>query len=783
MMRTDRPHRGRHDRLWAAAAAGAVLLGVVASTVAAQAIVRSDAEKSHQAVASSATDIALTVQGSIQQEQDLTVSASAFVAGDNDATQAQFRQWTVAVRAFSRYPELESLGEIVMVSASQLPGLVARLAGTPAAPVTTSRAFTITPPGIRPYYCLEAVSGVRPGQTALPPGFDYCQTAAAPLLMASRSSGAPSYIPFRSGRTTALAVGTPIYANGADPVTVAARGATFVGWTGALFNPAVLLQHTLRGHRDDSVSVHFHEGSYVATFHAGTAPRSGQAVAVALTPSWSATTTAPAFSDGILAHQNSMVVLVGGVALSLLIGLLVFVLGTGRSRALALVHRRTDELHFLAYHDALTGLPNRTLILDRLAQMLARAQRQGGQVTVLLVDIHVFRDINETMGHGAGDELLVEVGARLLDGLRRSDSIGRLAGDEFVILVDGSPPADGPGELALRVLALIEPPFTVTSDRRDITLAVNIGIATGSRATPADLLRDAGIALGRAKIEGSPPAVVFSATMHDDADNRRSLDLSLNTALAAGEFFLLYQPTVDLATRRFTGAEALLRWNHRDRGVVSPNEFIPLLEANGLIVPVGTWVLEEACRQGARWAALGHPLMMSVNVSARQLEGTRLVDDVTAALAASGLDPGLLILELTETALMRDVQTTVEQLLQLKRNGVRIAIDDFGTGYSSLAYLSQFPIDVLKIDQSFVAGLSDTPEAAAIVHTLVQLGKLLGLETTAEGIETHEQWTMLQDEHVDHGQGYLFARPQPAAAIDLLLGGVPGDVGHTLMVN
>jgi diguanylate cyclase (GGDEF)-like protein len=759
-----------------AAAAGVVIGGVLASTLASHAIVGSDAQRSHQAFVSSAAEIALTMQKSIQHEQDLTVSASAFVVGNDNAAQTQFRQWTTAVHAFDRYPELQAIGEIELVSAAGLPAFTARVHGSSAAPLP------ITPPGIRPYYCLEVLSAARPGQSTLPIGVDYCRTVAGPLLIGSRDSGVPSYIPFTVGSTTTLAVGTPIYSQGVTPQTVSARRATFLGWTGAQFDPDVLLHQALLGHPDEAVSFHFHEGSYTATFHAGSVHGSGQSATVDLTPSWTVTTSAPPFSGGLLAHQNATIVLLGGLALSLMLGVLIFVMGSSRSRALALVNSRTDELHFLAYHDALTGLPNRALILDRLAQMMARTQRQGGPVTVLLVNVDAFRDVNDTMGHDVGDDILIELGRRLSAGLRKSDSVGRLAGDEFVILVEGGLADDAPDELAGRVLELTAPPFAATGDSRGIDVAVSIGIALGSRAQPEDLLRDAGIALCHAKTDG-PRAVVFSTAMHDDVDHRRSLELSLHGALAAGEFFVLYQPTVDLTTQRFTGAEALLRWNHRDRGVVGPDEFIPLLEANGLIVPVGAWVLEEACRQGARWADQGHPLMMSVNVSARQLEGSQLVDDVTAALASSGLDPGLLILELTETALMRDVQTTVDQLLLLKEHGVRIAIDDFGTGYSSLAYLSQFPIDVLKIDQSFVSGLTDRPEAAAIVHTLVQLGKLLGLETTAEGIETHDQWKMLQDEDVDNGQGYLFARPQSAAAIDLLLNVVGGAVDHALLLR
>ena len=396
------------------------MIGVVGSAFASHAIVRSDAQRSHQAFVSSATEIALTIQKSIQHEQDLTVGASAFVVGDDHATQAQFRQWTAAVHAFDRYPELRAIGEIVLVPVSGLTAFAGRVDPGPA-PVTGSGGLPITPPGIRPYYCLEAISAARAGQKTLPLGTDFCRTVAGPLLIESRDSGIPSYIPFTVGATTTLAVGTPIYSQGATPATIGARRATFLGWTGAQFDPYVLLRQALLGHPDEAVSFHFHEGAYAAAFRVGSAAHSGQSVTVPLTSSWSVTTTAPPFDGGLLAHQNSTIVLVGGSALSLLIGVLILALATGRSRALALVSRRTDELHFLAYHDALTGLPNRTLILDRLGQMMARTQRQGGPVTVMLVDVDAFRDINDTMGHDAGDDLLVELGRRLSDGLRTSD--------------------------------------------------------------------------------------------------------------------------------------------------------------------------------------------------------------------------------------------------------------------------------------------------------------------------------------------------------------------------
>jgi EAL domain-containing protein (putative c-di-GMP-specific phosphodiesterase class I) len=262
--------------------------------------------------------------------------------------------------------------------------------------------------------------------------------------------------------------------------------------------------------------------------------------------------------------------------------------------------------------------------------------------------------------------------------------------------------------------------------------------------------------------------------MQQVADDHRLLEVDLHRALEKGQFFLLYQPTVDLSTGAFTGVEALIRWRHPKRGIVRPDEFIPALEASGLIVPVGQWVLKTACQQGAIWQSQGHVITMSVNVSAVQLERDRIVDDTIGALEESGFDPAMLILELTETSLMHDVQATLERLTLVKAIGVGIAIDDFGTGYSSLAYLRQFPIDVLKIDRSFVSEIVDSSESAAIVHTLVQLGRVLELTTIAEGIENEDQLMRLRAENVDIGQGYLFAQPLEADAVGWLLGDSAG---------
>jgi diguanylate cyclase (GGDEF)-like protein/PAS domain S-box-containing protein len=428
-----------------------------------------------------------------------------------------------------------------------------------------------------------------------------------------------------------------------------------------------------------------------------------------------------------------------------------------------------DRLAHAALHDALTGLPNRTLILNRAEQMLARARRQHTPVAALFLDLDDFKDINDTLGHEAGDQLLAGVAARLTSALREGDTVGRLGGDEFVVLIEGASLAAGSEVVAERIRDVLATPFSISASDVPLEVTASIGIAEGDRSQPGELLRDADIALYRAKAAGKHCAVAFSAAMQEAVDDHRTIEVDLHHALENGEFFLLYQPTVDLSTGTFIGVEALLRWRHPQRGIVQPNDFIPALESSGLIIPVGEWVLHEACRQGAEWHRQGHPIAMSVNISGVQLERDRIIDDVHDALSASGFDPGKLILELTETTLMHDVEATVIRLKLLKTLGVSLAIDDFGTGYSSLAYLRQFPIDVLKIDQSFVSGVAKTKESAAIVHTLVQLGKVLDLETVAEGIESNDQRVLLQAEDVNIGQGYLFARPLEVDAVDQLL--------------
>jgi diguanylate cyclase (GGDEF)-like protein len=432
--------------------------------------------------------------------------------------------------------------------------------------------------------------------------------------------------------------------------------------------------------------------------------------------------------------------------------------------------RREDELSFLATHDPLTGLPNRTLILDRVEQMLARSARSKTPVAALFVDLDNFKAINDTLGHSTGDELLRAVTARLDGVVRDADALGRLGGDEFVVISEELSLSVGPELIAERLLDALKHPFNLGADKQTrVTVTASIGIAAGDRISAEELLRDADIAMYRAKRDGKNRYAVFETDMQDSIQNRVELEMDLREALENDEFFLAYQPTIDLNDMSPTGVEALIRWRHPTRGVVQPEDFVPLLEETGMIVEVGKWVLEEACSQGAAWHEAGYPIGMAVNVSGRQLDTDQLVADIEGALSQSGLDPTALTIEITETALMRNAEETAHRLTAVKQLGVRIAIDDFGTGYSSLAHLQRFPVDALKIDRSFISGMRNNEEGETLIRTLVQLGKALSIQTFAEGIEQQQELSLLKDEHCDSGQGFLFARPLDAAETETFL--------------
>ena len=437
---------------------------------------------------------------------------------------------------------------------------------------------------------------------------------------------------------------------------------------------------------------------------------------------------------------------------------------SARERADEELAHRQRELAFLATHDELTGLPNRTLILDRVAQLMVRSRREQAPIAALFIDLDNFKAINDSLGHAAGDELLRAVASRLTAVVRESDAVGRLGGDEFVVIASELTFAAGPELMAERLLEALDQPFKLSgTGQSSLKVTASVGIASGEREHAEDLLRDADIAMYQAKWDGRHRYVLFESGMQTAVQTRMELEMDLRVALENDEFFLVYQPTFNLQDMSPTGMEALIRWKSSTRDLVQPNDFIPLLEETGMIVEIGKWVLREACRQGVRWREAGHPIAVAVNVSARQLDCDEFVRDVASILQETGLDPDSLIIEITETALMADIEQTVIRLATVKELGVRIAIDDFGTGYSSMAHLQKFPVDALKIDRSFITQMTHNQEGETIIRTLVQLGKALSIETFAEGIEQEHELTLLQGERCDSGQGFLFARPLAVA--------------------
>jgi diguanylate cyclase (GGDEF)-like protein len=418
----------------------------------------------------------------------------------------------------------------------------------------------------------------------------------------------------------------------------------------------------------------------------------------------------------------------------------------------------------MALHDTLTGLPNRVLLNEHLEQALARVKR-GEIVATHIFDLDHFKTVNDTLGHPTGDKLLTMAADRLRTLVRETDTIARMGGDEFAIVQVGiAQPADATS-LAQRIIAVVSEPYDI--DGHQVVIGASVGIAVGPNdgTTTEQIIRNADLALYRAKGDGRGTYRFFEPEMDAQMQARRELESDLRKALSANEFELHYQPVVDLASNEISGLEALIRWRHPSKGMVAPNMFIPLAEEIGLIIPLGEWVLRQACATAALWPA---QLKIAVNLSPAQFRSPGLLQAIVGALAASGLAPDRLELEITEAILLQDSEATLAMLYSLRELGVRIAMDDFGTGYSSLSYLQSFPFDKIKIDRSFVRDIAESTGSLNIVRAVAALAKGLGMTATAEGVETAEQLDTIRAEGCTEMQGYLFSRPLPACEIEKL---------------
>ncbi len=445
------------------------------------------------------------------------------------------------------------------------------------------------------------------------------------------------------------------------------------------------------------------------------------------------------------------------------------------------VRRELEESreHFrhAAFHDSLTGLPNRALLADHLRLSIERARRRGDHLfAVLFLDLDRFKNINDSLGHAAGDQLLIEMARRLEGCMRPGDTVARLGGDEFAVLLDGLESHADAVRVAQRVQAEVMRPLRLGGSEVYTTASVGVNICSGHYDHAEDILRDADTAMYHAKERGKARYELFDARMHASAVAKLQLENDLRRAVEHREFEVYYQPIIALSSGQVAGFEALVRWHHPTRGLVSPADFIPLAEETGLVVEIDAWVLRESCRRMRLWSqecGAAPPLTISVNLSSKQFAQSDLVERVEEILRETGLDPAQLKIEITESAVMDNAETAASILTRLRELGIHLSIDDFGTGYSSLSYLHRFPVNTLKIDRSFVGRMCEGDENAEIVRTIITLASNLGMSVVAEGVETNEQYELLRGLECDYGQGYLFSRPVDAATASELLRAEP----------
>jgi diguanylate cyclase (GGDEF)-like protein len=791
--RKRRKHRG------SLAAWIVLVVGVLASAAGAARWQSYAASQQRQRVQITTNTVAATLSAYIQRDEDLIEVVRSTVATDLTPTNAALEQLFTSIGPL-RYPGIVGLSYVERVPASSLAAFDQQVTSDPPLGQPLAEPFSLTPPGNRADYCLTrliaahrsdigaAVAQPRSiGAALIPllnPGFDYCESAFNPLLQAAANTGSPEVgkiVPLlaRSDPATAspasrsnsevdglVEVAIPVYAPGVPTNTAAERQAALLGWAAGLIDPDQATAPVIQGVTGLFISL-----SYVNPNGAtSTIDRAGlkqshdltQAVALTARGRWSVVIDLP--PEAASPSVQALGLLDIGLILTVLLFLLLMGLARSRASALNVAEERSLELRHRSLHDQLTGLPNRDLIFDRADRMLARAKRDRVPVAAFFVDMDNFTAVNDSLGHSAGDHLLRAIAGRLDEAVRASDTLGRIGGDQFVVLADAVSLHEGPDPIAQKLLSSLAEPFTGVKPGVPLPVSATVGIAWGQRDTAEEFIRDADIAMHEAKSAGKNRYMVFEPAMHTAARGRLDLELDLRMAVESNQFFVVYQPVFRLSDMALTGVEALLRWQHPERGVVEPGSFIPHLEQTGMIVAVGRQVLLQACRDTVEWHRRHLPIRVAVNASAHQLATGEFLAEVAHCLRVSGLEPRYLTIEVTESVLMHDAEEAIGRLRQLKGLGVKIAIDDFGTGYSSLSYLRQFPVDTLKIDRSFVFSSND-PQGRALLHTMVQLGRSMGLETVAEGIERETELRILQAEGCDTAQGYLLGRPMGKDAL------------------
>jgi diguanylate cyclase (GGDEF)-like protein len=776
LVRVKRLARSRR-LLWGAVALVCVAAGTVGSVLGAQTVAHSDANKARQSSQQTSADVASTLKSAIQHEEDFAIGATTFFAGNPKASPAEFEAWARYGDGFHRYPELAKLSLVTLVRAPELPAFEAKLTGHPLKRVLTRRtvkgaqlqsaqaagaSLRIVPSGKRPVYCFAIAGLPMSAARYTPAGLDLC--AVTPGLLSSRDSGRSLYTSVSAGQVRAVGIARPVYKGGVPPSGFTARREAFVGWLREVLLPTVVLEQALQGHPESAVRLRHHMGSSNVVFTGGT-PRSGaQSTTTNLHNGWSARSFGGSVDAGVLADWHALVLLIAGILLSVMLALLVVILGAGRPRTAAAVRAR--EVPHEDLYDPLTGLPNSALMMDRAQRMLARASRESGLLAgALFIDIDWFENVNDKLGPAAGDQLLTIVAERLETVIRAHDTVGRLGGDEFVVLVESAARGARLDSLARRVIEALHKPVHLADFGPSIFLTASIGVAFGRYATPDELLRDARLALAASKAAGKDRYTLFNANMRSVIEGRGVLEVELNDALAQKQFFLLYEPIVDLASQRVVGLEAQLRWRHPAQGILPSENFIALAEETGLSVPIGRWMLEEAATMAAAWNVAGHRVGVSVPVTANQLGREGFATDVRRALLQSGIEPSLLTLEIAESTVMHDVDVIAARLQEMKQLGVRIALYDFGSGYAHHSDLRRLPLDFLVVDRTSLAASDEEDYRSWLLQAILVLGRDLSLTVIAKGIGTEEELITLQTLGCTLAQGPFLGEPAPAEAV------------------
>ena len=796
---------------WALAAAVCAAAGITASLLGAGNVASEHKTQAMQSFQSSAVSTAGTLKLMLQHEEDLATSGGTYFANNPNATEAQFAAWAHWARLLRRYPELERAGFVTLVSptatkpsgtsagagttATKTAAAGAKPSTTTASKTGTTSTFTssaaptattslsglhITPAGVRPYYCLASTELVRGPAHRARAGIDYCSQS--PALIFSRTTAQALVAPVSPTRPGQLGIETPVYRGTVPPGTAAGRIGAFAGWLREVLEPGVVLEATLANHPGEAIVLTYSHGASHSTFSLGTPHANAPSRTTVLHEGWTVTSFGAPISSSVVSDREARGLLIAGSALSILIGLLIYALGAGSpegadaTAAAPKPKPRPRSVPNEDLYDELTGLPNRALTLDRAERTVARAGRQSGMLAgALLVDVDWFDDVNQKLGRAAGDQLLKTVAERLEQVVRTEDSVGRLEGDKFLITVESVARGVRLDSLARRLIEALHKPVDLDDFGPSFVLTASIGVAYGRYTSHEQLMHDAQLAMEASKQAGKDRYTLFNANMRAVIEDRGVLEAELNAALREGQFFLLYQPICDLRTRKVVGLEATIRWQHPKQGVQLPADFLPLAEETGLIVPIGRWVLQEACARAAEWEVAGQKVPVGVQVSARQFNREGFATDVLRALQQSGVDPSMLTLEIAESIVMADATAATERMHQLKNLGVGMAIDNFGSGYAYRADLQRMPLSFLKVDRAELAASEDEDYRHWLLEAILVFGRDLSLTVIAKGIETAEQVSALQQMGCELAQGHFFGEPTPADALERLFAdGVPG---------